>query len=156
MISYRRLSHLVAIYILYKWMEFQMARTNYERNRNLDVRYGGSATYVKPATVYIGLFTAAPGVGGGGTEVSGGSYARVAVTNDATNWPNAVAGAKANAVALTFAQATAGWGTITHVGIFDALSGGNLQDFATLTAAKTVQNGDVVQFGIGSLAFAET
>lgn len=138
------------------WMIFQLARTNYERNRNLDVRYGGSATYVKPATVYIGLFTAAPGVGGGGTEVAGSSYARVAVTNDATNWPNAVAGGKANAVALTFAQATGSWGTVTHVGIFDALTAGNLQDFAALVASKTVQNGDVVQFGIGSLAFLET
>jgi len=156
MLQRRLVYYAIAFYLLCKWMEFQMLRTNYERNRNLDVRYGGSATYVKPATVYIALFTAAPGVGGGGTEVSGGSYARVAVTNDATNWPNAVAGAKANAVALAFAQATAGWGTVTHVGIFDALTVGNLQDFAPLTASKTVQNGDVVQFGVGSLAFSET
>lgn len=154
--SYQRAGRLIAILMLLKWWEFQLARTNYERNRNLDVRYGGSAAYVKPATVYIALFTAAPTVAGGGTEVAGGSYARVAVTNDATNWPNAVAGAKSNAVALTFAQATGAWGTVTHVGIFDALVAGNLQDFASLTAAKTVQNGDVVQFGVGSLAFSET
>lgn len=152
----RVLARILPFLALVWWMEFQMLRTNYERNRNLDVRYGGSATYVKPGTVYIGLFTAAPGVGGGGTEVAGGSYARVAVTNDATNWPNAVAGAKSNALALTFAQATGSWGTVTYVGIFDALTGGNLQDFAPLTASKTVQNGDVVQFGVGSLAFSET
>lgn len=146
----------LAIFVLLEWWIFQMARTNYEGNRALNVRYGGAATYVKPATVYIGLFTAAPTVAGGGTEVAGGSYARVAVTNDATNWPDAVARAKSNAVALAFAQATGSWGTVTHVGIFDALTVGNLQDFATLVASKTVQNGDVVQFGIGSLAFSET
>lgn len=142
--------------VLAWWMIFQLLRTNYERNRNLDVRYGGSASYVKAATGYLGLFTAAPGVAGGGTEVAGGSYARIAVTNDATNWPNAVAGAKSNAVALAFAAATGTWGSVTHVGIFDALTAGNLQDFATLTTPKTVVSGDVVQFGIGSLAFLET
>lgn len=128
-----------------------MTLTNYERNRIQDVRYGGSASYTKAATVYIALFTAAPSVTGGGTEVTGGSYARVAVTNDATNWPNAVAGLKGNAVALTFAQATASWGTVTHMAIFDAPTGGNMQEFATLAAAKTVQNGDVVQFGVNSI-----
>lgn len=132
-----------------------MSKTNYERNRALDSRYGGGA-YVKPGTVYLALFTAAPGVGGGGTEVAGGSYARVAITNDATNFPNAAAGAKANANAATFAAATAAWGTIGWAALFDALAGGNMQDFAALAANKTVQIGDVIQFAAGSIAFQET
>lgn len=132
-------------------------KTNYERNRTLDVRYGGSASYTKPGTVYIGLFTSMPTVlGNDGTEVSGGSYARVAVTNNATNFPNAVAGAKSNGAAITFPQATAAWGSVVGVGIFDALSGGNLQDFAALTTPKTVQNGDVFSLPIGQAAFTET
>lgn len=134
-----------------------MAKTNYERNRTLDVRYGGSASYTKPGTVYIGLFTSMPTVlGNDGTEVSGGSYARVAVTNNATNFPNAAAGAKSNGVAITFPQATAAWGAVVGVGIFDASSGGNLQDFALLTTPKTVQNGDVFSLPIGQASFTET
>jgi len=130
-------------------------KTNYERNRALDSRYGGG-TYSKPGTVYIGLFTAAPGVGGGGTEVSGGSYARVAVTNNATSFPNAAAGVKTNGTDWVFAQATAAWGTVTHFGIFDALTSGNLQDFAPLTTPKTIQIGDTPEFVAGQVTFTET
>lgn len=145
------LSGAIFCFWLAALLEFSMTLTNYERNRIQDVRYGGAATYVKAATVYIALFTATPSVAGGGTEVAGGSYARVAVTNDATNWPNSVAGLKGNAIALTFAQATASWGTVTHMAIFDAAVAGNMQEFVALAAAKTVQNGDVVQFGINSV-----
>lgn len=132
-----------------------MSKTNYERNRALDTRYG-DGTYSKPATVYLALFTAAPGVGGGGTEVSGGSYARQAITNDLANWADAVAGLKTNGVAVTFPAATVAWGTITHAAIFDALTAGNMQDFAALAASKTVQIGDVLQFAIGSISLQET
>lgn len=132
-----------------------MAKSNYERNRILDARYGGGA-YVKPATVYVALFTAMPTVAGGGTEVAGGSYARVAVTNDAANWPNAANGVKSNANAINFPQATAAWGVVVGVGIFDALAAGNLLDFAPLAASKTVQNGDTFQLSIGAIQFTET
>lgn len=113
----------------------------------------GGGDYARPATVYVALFTSAPTDAGGGTEVSGGSYARAAVTNDATNFPAAVGGVKSNAAAITFAQATAAWGTATHVGVFDALSGGNLLFWAPLTAGKTVQSGDQFSFSIGQLQF---
>jgi hypothetical protein len=129
-----------------------MSRTNYERNRVLDVRYGGSASYTKPGTVYIALFTSMPTVlGNDGTEVSGGSYARVAVTNNATNFPNASAGAKSNANDITFPGATASWGSIVGVGIYDAATVGNLQDFQTLVTPKTVGNGDVFSLSAGQL-----
>lgn len=130
-------------------------KTNYERNRVGDARYG-DGTYTKPATVYLALFTAAPTVAGGGTEVTGGSYARVAITNDLANWPDMVAGVKSNGLAITFPQATASWGVITHVAIMDALTGGNMQDFAALPAPKTIQNGDTASFAVGQLQFAET
>lgn len=134
-----------------------MSRTNYERNRVLDVRYGGSASYVKPATVYIGLFTSMPTVvGSDGTEVTGGSYARVAVTNNAANFPNAVAGSKTNANAITFPGATASWGAVQGVGIFDAATAGNLQDFQALVTPKTVGNGDVFSLSAGQLTLQST
>lgn len=130
-------------------------KSTVEANKNIDLRYGDGA-YSKPATVYLALFTAAPGVGGGGTEVTGGSYVRLAVTNNLANFPDAAAGIKSNGVAFTFIQATAAWGTVIAVGIFDASTAGNLLDFANLTTPKTVGNGDVLSFPIGSMVFTET
>lgn len=130
-------------------------KTNFERNRILAHRYGAAA-YVPPATVYVALFTAAPGVAGGGTEVAGGSYARVAVTNDGTRWSAPAAGVVSNLLAVVFAQATALWGTVVAVGIFDAAAAGNLLDFANLTTPRTIQNGDTFSFSIGQLQFTET
>jgi hypothetical protein len=130
-------------------------KTTYLRNKILDHMLGGG-DYTRPATVYLALFTAAPGIGGGGTEVAGGSYARVAVTNDATNWPAASAGQKSNGLALTYAQATASWGTVTHAALFDAATGGNMLHFTTLPSPRTVQNGDTPSWAVGSLVLTET
>lgn len=116
----------------------------------LDHTFGG-ADYTRPATLYVGLYTAAPTDAGGGTEVSGGSYARVAVTNNDTNWPAAAAGAKANGTAITFPAATGDWGTVVAFGIFDAAEAGNLLAWADLTANKTVETGDTATFAIGAL-----
>jgi hypothetical protein len=112
----------------------------------------GAAAYTAPATLHVSLFTAAPTDAGGGTEVSGNAYARVAVTNNATNFPAASAGAKANGTAITFPQATpAGWGVVVAFGIHDAASAGNLLAWADLTANKTIDALDTVSFAIGDL-----
>lgn len=111
----------------------------------------GAAAYTAPATLYVSAFTAAPTDAGGGTEVTGGSYARVSVTNNATNFPAAAAGAKANGTAITFPTASASWGTVVAIGIHDAASNGNLIAWADLTASKTVDNGDTLQIPIGDL-----
>lgn len=115
----------------------------------------GNAAYTAPATLYIGLYTVAPtdsSTGSsGGTEVTGGSYARVSVTNNATNFPAASAGAKANGTAVTFPQATANWGNVVAFGIFDASTNGNLLAWADLTAAKDVDNGDTASFAVGDI-----
>lgn len=105
------------------------------------------------ATAYIGLFTAAPSDTGGGTEVSGGSYARQSITSGLTAWAgtqsagstsasSGTGGTTSNNNVVTFPTPSANWGSITHVGIFDAVSSGNLLFWAALTAAKTVNNGD--------------
>lgn len=132
-----------------------MSKSNYLENAVLNHILGGG-DYARPATVYVALFTSAPTDAGGGTEVAGGSYARAAVTNNATNFPAAAGGVKSNGTALAYAQATAGWGTVVAFGVFDALSGGNLLYWAALTTPKTVQNGDTPSWSIGALQFTET
>lgn len=82
-----------------------------------------------------------------GTEVSGGAYAREAATFSAP-----VGGVTSNSVDITFTQATASWGTVTHFGILDASSGGNLLYHGALTTAKTVDNGDIFKFTSGNLS----
>jgi len=124
--------------------------SDYLENELLDHVLGGG-DYSRPGTVYVGLFTATPSDAGGGTEVSGGSYARVSVTNNSTNWPAASSGAKSNGTAITFPMATASWGTISQFGIFDAASGGNLLAWGDLSTSRAVANLDIVYFPAGEL-----
>jgi hypothetical protein len=101
-----------------------------------------------PATVYVALFTAVTDAEAGtGTEVSGGSYARQPVTFGAPS-----DGAGSNSGVITFPTATANWGTVTHAGIFDALSGGNpLTAIKALAASKVVNSGDIFRFPAGDI-----
>lgn len=103
--------------------------------------------------VYVALYTAAPSDTGGGTEVTGGSYARVAVNSTLANWAGTQAaastvassgtgGATSNNAAITFPAPTADWGTVTHFGIFDKLTTGNLIAWGALTTSRLVNNGD--------------
>jgi hypothetical protein len=131
-----------------------MSKSDYLENEILDHVLGGS-DYTRPATVYVALYTATPNDAGGGTEASGGSYARAAVTNNATNWPAASGGAKSNGTAITFPTPTAGWGTVTSFGIFDASTGGNLLYYGNLSANKTIDISDTVSFAIGALDITE-
>ena len=86
----------------------------------------GAATYTPPATLYVALYTVIPtDANASGTEVTGGSYARVAVTNNLTNFPAAAAGAKANGTAITFPAPTANWGIVVGFAIYDAATVGN-------------------------------
>lgn len=113
----------------------------------------GNAAYTAPATVHVALYTVTPtDASASGTEVTGGSYARVAVTNNATNWPAAAAGAKANGTAITFPAPTANWGTVVAFAIYDAASAGNQLAWGALTVSKTVNSGDAApSFAVGDL-----
>jgi len=115
--------------------------------------FKGTAFPTAPTNTYVALFTAAPSDSGGGTEVSGNAYARQAVA--AAGWTSGAAGSGQiqNTAAITFPAATpATWGTVTHFGIFDASTAGNLLMWAALGASKTVGVGDVVQFAAGALS----
>jgi hypothetical protein len=125
--------------------------STYLADKLLDHFLDGTA-YTAP-TAYVGLYTTNPTMpaGTGGTEVSGGSYARVALT---ALMGAASAGSKANSSAINFVTATASWGTLVGVGIFDAPTAGNLLSAGPLTANKTVGIGDTFQLPVGDLTSA--
>jgi hypothetical protein len=105
-----------------------------------------NTSYTSPTTVYVGLFTSDPTDAGSGTEVSGGSYVRKAMAFSSPS-----NGATSNSSAVEFDQATASWGTVTHFGLFDASSSGNLLLHGALTASKTIDSGDVFKFATSAL-----
>lgn len=130
----------------------------YLESKALDIILGG-VSWTYPGTVYIALSTAAfsaSSTGSSMTEVSGGSYARVSVTNNSTNWPAASAGAKANGAVFTFPAATANWGTVLSFYIVDASSGGNALYGADLTTSRTINNGDTASFAVSAITLTET
>lgn len=105
-----------------------------------------ATNYTAPTTVYVGLYTSDPTDANSGTEVSGGSYVRKAAT-----FASPSNGASATSADITFDQATASWGTITHIGILDAESSGNLLYHTPLTTSKTIDTGDIFKIASGSL-----
>jgi hypothetical protein len=106
-----------------------------------------NTSYTSPSVVYLGLYTSDPTDADTGTEVSGGSYARQAITFGAPS-----NGVTTNTAAIEFPQATATWGTVGWIGIEDALTGGNLLYHSPLDASKTIQSGDIFKIAIGSLS----
>jgi hypothetical protein len=129
------------------------AMTTFMANELLDHVFQNGA-YTAPANITTALYTAAPSDAGGGTEVTGGSYGRVSQTNNATNWPNASGGSKSNGTAINFGTATADWGTVTHVGLFDGST--NLLMWGALSTSRIVKNGDSFQFSATRLTLAFT
>lgn len=128
-----------------------MSASNYLENKILDHILGNTA-YTAPATVYVALHTADPTDVGNVSEVSGNAYARVALTNNTTNFPNASGGSKATGAAATFPTPTpSGWGVVTHFTLWDASSAGNCLFVGALTASKTVNVGDTVSFASGAI-----
>ena len=130
--------------------------TYYSANRVLDLNFGGTS-YSVPATYYFGLSTTTIQIDGtGATEPSGGAYARVALTNNKTNWGTASNASLTNSVAIQFAESTASWGTITYVGMWDALTSGNIWWFDALSPARTVASATTVLFAIGAVTVQMT
>jgi len=121
-----------------------MSFSNYLETKILDHVFGGTA-YTAPSTLYVALFTADPGDGDSGTEVSGGGYTRQTVTFTTSG------ATTSNDSAVEYATATANYGTVSHIGIYDASSAGNLLAHASLTSAKTIETGDVFRIPAGDL-----
>ena len=105
-----------------------------------------ATTYTSPATVYVALFTTDPTDAASGTEVTGGSYARTSVAFAAPS-----NGASASNADCTFPTCTSTWGTVSHIGIFDASTSGNLLYHTPLDTSKTIETGDIFKIASGSL-----
>jgi hypothetical protein len=110
-----------------------------------------NVSFTSPVAVYVALYTAAPTDAGGGTEVTGGSYARQAVTFSVP-----ASGVVSNSGSITFPLATADWGVVAAIGIFDASVAGNLLYYGNLTASKTILTNDQLSFANAALTVAET
>lgn len=123
------------------------------RGQAIGITGASAAAGTGPTNLYVGLLTAAPSDTGGGTEVTGGAYARVTVASSLVNWAGTQApasttastgnnGTTSNNGTITFPAPSANWGVVTHFGIYDASSAGNLLWWGALTASKTINNGD--------------
>ena len=121
--------------------------SDYLEDKVLEHVFGGNA-YSAPSTLYVALYTVAPSDTGGGTEVSGGGYVRKTATFNVSGTNPTTA---SNTAAIEYPTATANYGTVVAVGIFDASSSGNLLAYANLTASKVVSTGDVFRFNTGDL-----
>jgi len=106
-----------------------------------------NTSYTSPATVYAALFTTDPTDAGSGTEVSGGAYARTSITFGSPS-----NGVTTNSADVTFPTCTVAWGTVTHMGIYDASTSGNLLYHTPLDASKTVDSGDIFKISSGNLS----
>ena len=123
------------------------ALSNYAEKLLLDwLMTTGSAT--RPTAWYVALYTAAPSDSGGGTELSGNGYSRGSVTFGAATSPT---GTTSNTNAVSFTAAGGNWGTVTHVGIIDSSSGGTLLWHGAMSASKTINDGDTLEFAIDNI-----
>jgi len=122
--------------------------SNYLENALLNGTLNAT-TYTAPTTVYVSLWTSNPNDDGSGTEVSGGSYARVAVSFATAS---GTSGEVLNDAAVEFAAATASWGVVGWIGINDAVSGGNLMYHTALDTSKTIDTGDIFKIAVNNLS----
>jgi hypothetical protein len=139
------------------------AMSDYLENKLCDLVFRGG-TFTTPAALYTALFTVTPSDAVGGTEVTGGAYARINLAPTATNWAatngatlttnpsTGTSGTTSNNVAITFPTATAAWGTVVAVAIFDAVTAGNMLFWGPLTANQVVGIGGTFSFAISQLS----
>lgn len=140
------------------------ALSNYIENKIIDTLFRGQAFPSIP-TLYFACFTVSPTDAGGGTEVSGGGYERVAVTASMANFAgtqgagtttgsSGTSGTTSNNIDIQFPSPTANWGTVNSMAVFDAASGGNMIAYGPISPAKVVNSGDLPpKFSIGQWAF---
>ena len=121
------------------------AMSDYLENEILD-HILGTVAYTMPTTVYVGLSTGSFNDDNSGTELSGSNYARESISFGA-----AASGTASNDAAVEFNAATGSWGTVSHFGIFDALTSGNLLIHGALTASKVIETGDILKIAIGDM-----
>ena len=121
------------------------AMSDYLENQILD-HILATGAYTMPTTVYVGLSTGSFNDDNSGTELSGNNYARESISFGAAS-----SGTASNDAAVEFNAATGSWGTVSHFGIFDASTSGNLLIHGALTASKVIETGDILKIAIGDM-----
>ena len=139
------------------------AASNFLENQLVDhILRGQTFSPTVPASFWVALYTAAPTDAGGGTEVTGNGYARVAVARSLATWAGTqnpgttgistgISGVTSNNIVITFPTPTGTWGTVTHFGLLDAVTGGNLILHGALNVAQIINTGNTVSFAPGQL-----
>ena len=157
------LAGLLAVATLFAGAAQAAALTDFAENKIVDATLRAQAIGT-PATWYVALYTVCPTDSTAGTEVTGGSYARVAVTAGlaafagtqsagSTTASSGTGGTTSNNAVWTFPTPTAGWGTVVCWAITDAATAGNIWIYSALTVSKTINNGDSVSFAAGAATF---
>lgn len=121
------------------------AMSDYLENEILD-HILGTGAYTMPSSVYVGLSTSSFNDDNSGTELSGSGYTRKVATFAA-----AASGTTSNNAAVEFSAATGSWGDVSHFGLFDASSSGNLLIHGAFSVSKTVSSGDILKIAVGDL-----
>jgi hypothetical protein len=129
-----------------------LAVSNYLADAWLNQTFRNVA-WTRPTTVYIALYTSNPTAADTGTEVTGGAYVRRAIAFAAPATEIGRRTLRSNAE-VAFPTATADWGTITHVGIRDAATGGNLLFYGAVDNPRTLQVNDLLKFPVSSVALS--
>ena len=131
------------------------ALSNYSKNKIICALFGNQTFTTIGDNIFIALFTAAANPAANlVTEVGGGNYRRRKIA--ARFWSKVLVGEAKNTINVDFGTANSAWGTITYVGVYDALQGGNLWAYAALSVSRTVIRGDPVMIPVGSLVFGVT
>lgn len=160
-----RLFHaaIIALAVAFTLPAAAGALTDYAENKIVDATLRGQSIGT-PATWYVALYTTCPTDSTAGTEVSGGNYARVAVSAALAQWSgtqsagsttasSGTGGTVSNNGAITFTTPSAGWGPVVCWGVIDASTGGNLWIYSALTVSKTINSGDSVSFPAAAATF---
>ena len=121
------------------------AMSDYLENEILD-HILATGSFTAPSNVYVGLSTGSFNDDNSGTELTGNNYSRVSATFSAAS-----SGTTSNSAAIEFAAASGSWGTVTHFGIFDAASSGNLLIHGAFTTGKAIGSGDILKIAAGDL-----
>jgi hypothetical protein len=127
--------------------------SNYLENAVLNWLF--NQTPMTLSSVYVALYTSAPSDNGGGTEVSGNNYARAEVATTNTNFLPATNGTIKNALTINFNVPSGNWGTVTHIGLFDSATGGNLLMWAPLQQSRVVTTGSTVNINQNQLTISQ-
>lgn len=120
--------------------------SNYLEEQLINLVFRNTA-FATPGTVYLALYSTDPTDADTGTELSGGGYARIAITMGVPT-----DGVSLNTVDAVFAPATADWTAVTHIGIRDAATAGNLLMHKVLPAPVSILNTNTFRIPLGDLS----